>query len=309
MMTNLAPLLEPGEEYRMHNGVPEIRTHAQAWRHWEKMGDYPVGKMGERCLGDPRYKNRRMLCHDDGSISLSYKGEHLITYHPDRSISVSGMAKQANADHHGRIFPVGVHWTIGTKTGPCVFTHPNDLEGNNNWWWLRRDKVTAPKCLVVRGHPDRPVRMHLVGNRWEPVDLAALVPFRWITFDRKTARGASDRQGIPDFISALDAYLAMGAELPDMEKSVTDAELLCRLRARDFVGVMAGLPRNPIYGNWTPGSARAIVGWVVRPSSLAKLRTQAIVEAGATILKEQGLLTLPEWLNVETQLKRFGAPK
>lgn len=290
-------------EYKMFNGIPEIRTHADAWRRWEEMGDHPTGRLGERCLGDPRYKNRRMLCHDDGSISLSYKGEHLITYHPDRSISVSGMSTQANADHHGRIFPVGVHWTIGTKTGPCVFTHPNDLEGNHNWWWLRRDKVTAPKCLVVRAHPQRPVRMHLVGNRWEPVSLGALVPFRWTTFDRSAARGAADKQGIPDFVSALDAYLALGAELPDMEKSVTDADLLCRLRARDFAGVMAGLPRNPIYAGQT------IAGWKVRSSALAKLRTQAIVEAGATIVKEQRLLTLPEWLNVERQLKRFGAPR
>lgn len=291
-------------EYEQNCGVPVIRCYSDAWAHWESKGNERPRPNGDRFLGDRKFATRLMRVNDDDSISMFYKGEHLITYHTDDTVSVSGMISQANADPAPRIFPIGLLWFVGTRSGPIILSFPPGAK-NNHWWHLRRDKTMAPKCLVVRGRPDHPARMQLVGERWEPVDLDALELFTWTTFDKSAARGASSQQGIPDFVSALDAYVAMGVDMPPFEKDVSDAELLSRLRKRDFIGVMAGMPRNAVYSGWTPGNPSKQIGETVKPSALAKLRTRAIVEAGATFTQSQGLLTLPEWVKVEGQMKRF----
>lgn len=300
----------------------EIVSYKQALEWWKKRDG--LWRSSDRPAGKTDHYTRRMRQRSDGTIVFDYSNNELAAWHPDNTLTVSPHGGYVNGAFDRFVMPRTIEASSGPRTGKVVLLKLQDemmtsYRGRYNQVQLETDSgtkwVTNPDILVVRA--ETPVTLHRGdGGRWEPVSEFKLKPFYWYELDKGQLREASKKYNIPEFITAIETAIKLGADI-ETSKSWTDVnerktesgeDVLTLLEQSRFVEA-AALVRPAETSTYDSATGK----WVTEKhgfnsTDIKRVRQMAYVEMGLIYLETERIVSLPQWRNIERKLLDFGTP-
>lgn len=285
---------------------------------WKGSNDRPVGKR------DCSY--RRMRMNNQGSIAFEYSGNVYATWHRDDTLTISPNTGYAYGAFTNHVAPLGVDSAYNTNLGRYVLLSADnatktkiEIQGMHGI-----EHVTNPDIKVIRApNPvilKRQVDEDSGDTMWLPENIWKVSPFEWFELNKSQLREASLKYNINDFVCAIEAALAMGAEIKTAgthssrwskatNNKTTASESILELleqerfvEAAQMVRVNQSSTYDPVARKYTYNTTGLKAG------DIKSIRQLAYKELGLYYIESQRIVTLPMLTNIETKLRDLGKP-
>lgn len=314
------PAIKAPELYQArYNELPvEITSYKDALAWWDRRASDAWAGSGDRPVGKRDHNYRRMRKRADGSIEMDYNNHILCVWHPDNSITVNPWSTYASGPFERFVMPRKLSVRSSAQCGKIVYMLPDD----NVEWRLTMEtdagtkRQSNPEILVCRA--ENPV--NFVYNdeteMWEPANEYKCKPFQWLEIDRSSLREVSIKYNMPEFLSAITAALAMGADIETAKRHSelnaqsatlpTGEDILTLLEQNRFVEAASLVrPRETrtydvATGKWTSEKEG------LNSTDVKKIRHLAYHELGILYIESARIVTLPQLGNIENKIRDFG---
>lgn len=294
----------------------EIVSYKQALEWWKKKINLWTQTNGDRPVGKVSDYNRRMRMRTDKTIVFDYCGHELAAWHPDNTLTVQPWSGYRNGAFDRFVMPRTVEVGSGARTGKVI--HLRTADNLQKWDKITIESVngvqyiTNPDTLVVRAQD--PVLLHRDENgRWMPVNEMKCKPFYWFELDKGRLREASKKYNMPEFLSAIETAIQMGADIKTQDKygyakdaNEAGEDILELLEQGRYVEA-ASLIRASEDKTWDSVNNRYIVEKKgLNSGDVRAIRHKAYLEMGLVYLETDRIVTLPQFNNIERKLADFG---
>lgn len=284
---------------------------------WSNSKDRPIGKSNDY--------TRRMRMLTDDSIEFEYNQHVLCVWHKDNTLTVNPYDGYRSGYFDRFVMPRTIEAGAGARTGKIIFLKP-DLEtqraGKAKWDRIQiegihgKKLVANPEILVVRA--EKPVTLKPdVGERWAPVSEMRCKPFYWYELDKGRLREASRQYNIPEFVTAIETAIQMGADIQTSKaydtlsasRQTSSGEDILTLLEQERYVEAAALVRPAEDRYYDQATGKYVVETKgLNSTDIKKMRQLAYVEMGLIYLESERVVTLPQFNNIERKLLDFGVP-